>query len=190
MADFEEPFGDKLMRIHWPHVKCGGKWKKGSPALKRLIHYGKKLSKLGMGEEEIAAMFGDLYWQAFGEFKNLPKEISEREGRDKLHFDEYGICFRLDEKELTAEELERDFEFCNNLVILNEKIWWTNSGGGAGGGRLPDFLNILRVDKTYAFGPTRKQRGWPPEKLAKLQAVGVYKLKPRAQPSRRARGGR
>jgi hypothetical protein len=54
-----------------------------------------------------------------------------------------------------------------------------------GGGRLHDFLNVLRIDKTYAFGPTKKQKGWPPERLAKMHAVGVYKLKSRLKPTPR-----
>jgi hypothetical protein len=132
MAKSEEPLNERLLRVYWPHTRNGEKWKTSSSSFKRLYFYAKKLSKLGVKEEEIASMFSDVYWDAFEEFNNMPKAAASDgdADREKLHFDEFGIQFRLDEIELTPQELARDFEFCNNLVVKGEKIWWTHSGGG------------------------------------------------------------
>ena len=181
MVKSKESLEEILMRAHWPHVKIGEKLEKGSPGFKRLHHYAKRLSDLGMPGSEVASMFADLYWDAFDELKKVPKDEAAKDVSSKEpYFDRHGIRFRLDETEITEEELVRDFEFCGNLVIQDEMIWWTHSEG-ANGGRLDNFLNSLRIDKAYAFGPTKKQKGWPPEKLAKLHAVGVYKLKSRTK---------
>ena len=179
MAEFKEPLEDRLRRVAWPHTRNGKPWNKGSPSFKRLGNYAKRLVKLGMSQDEAASLFSDLYWDAFGEFGKMPPVEEKNAWPEPVqpYFDEYQIMFRAAITELTADELKRDYEFCNNLVIRGEKVWWTNSGGGASGGELHHFFNVLRIDKEFAFGPTKVQKGWPLERLTKMNAVGTYKLK-------------
>ena len=61
--------------------------------------------------------------------------------------------------------------------------------GGACGGPLHNFLGVVRLDINCAFGPTKKQKGWPPERLAEVDAVRVYKLKQPIVKSGRRIGG-
>lgn len=124
-------------------------------------------------------MFRELYWCAYGDIKDMPKPEprDERSQFGTPYFDEFGIMFRMNVADLTEEELKRDYQFYSNLYIRNETVWWTLSGGGAGGGPLHNFLGVVRLDNNYAFGPTKKQKGWPDERLAEVDAVGVYKLK-------------
>lgn len=74
------PMDDVIENIRFPHLeKMKGKWLKlGSDShpgasFDRLCHYGEKLRAHGVSDDEIACMFGDLYWDAFEEFKlNAP----------------------------------------------------------------------------------------------------------------------
>jgi len=78
----QDPMDEIIERIRFPHLETmKGKWLKTSspPAsnpgasFDRLCYYGEKLRALGMSDGDIACMFGDLYWDAFEEFKlNAP----------------------------------------------------------------------------------------------------------------------
>lgn len=174
----KENLQDRLLRSDWPHTRDGRKWKKTSSSLERLVFYAKKLCLLGMTPDQVADMFSDLYWDAFGEFKfMMPEEPKEGEKRKVPYFDEFGIIFQIKVAELSPEELKSDYEFYCNAYVKGKNVWWTNPGGGGAGGPLDNFLGILRLDNNYAFGPTKKQKGWDVSKLAELNAVGVYKKK-------------
>jgi hypothetical protein len=163
----------------WPHLRDGQKWKKSSDSLKHLYRMAKKLCGMGMPLEEVILMMSDLYWCAYGDIQDMPKPKSRDEGpKNKiLYFDKFEIMFRMSVADITAEELARDYEFYSNLYVSRSTIWWTHGLGGASGGPLHNFLSVVRLDNNYAFGPTRKQRGWPTERLAEVDAVGVYKRK-------------
>lgn len=124
-------------------------------------------------------MFRELYWCAYGDIKDMPepKPVDEPRKPEKPYYDRHSIMFRLNGAELTPEELNRDYEFYSNLCFSNERVLWTISGGGGGSGPLHHLLTEILYDNNYAFGPTRKQRGWPPERLAEVDAIGVYKRK-------------
>lgn len=187
MKKDNESIEERLLRIDWPHTRNGREWKKSSATLKRLIHYAKELVRLGMPATKAAAMFSDLYFDAFTEFKAMPQREESSFGpkRTQSHFDEFQIMFRVDVSDVTPEELKRDYEFYCNAHSSGSNIWWTNPGGGGSGGPLHNFLSILHMDNNYAFGPTRKQAGWPIQKLTEKDAVGIYKRK--EQPVRLSR---
>lgn len=174
-----ESLEDRLLRIDWPNTRDGNKWKKTSPAFKRLKHYGKQLLKVGMTQDEIANMFADLYWDSSEECSGIQNRELEKSRftRSIPYYDEHDIMFRLDAANLTAEDLKRDFEFYGNAYAKSGLIYLTHSRGGAGGHELHGFLGLIRLDRCYAFGPTKKQSGWPPDKLAEVGAVGVYRRK-------------
>lgn len=160
----------------WPHLKEGQKWKTSSDSFRRLCRMVKKLCGMGMPLAEAIAMFRELYWCAYGDITDMPEPRDEKPKNKTLHFDEFEIMFRLSAADVTPEELTRDYEFYSNLYADGGSIWWTH-GGGASGGPLHNFLSVVRLDNNYAFGPTKKQRGWPTERLAEVDAVGVYKRK-------------
>lgn len=174
-----EDIAEQLQRDRWPHTTEARKWKPSSDSFKRVCRMVKKLCAFGMPLEETVAMFNELYWCAYGDIQDMPKpELREEKHKRAVpYFDEFQIMFRVDVAEVTAEELKRDYEFYCNAYASGENIWWTNSGGGGAGGPLHNFLGILRLDNNYAFGPTKKQSGWPAERLAEKDAVGVYKRK-------------
>jgi hypothetical protein len=161
----------------WPHLLNGQKWKKSSDSLKHLSRITKKLCAMGLPLAEAIEMMRNLYWCAYGDIQDMAKPREEKPKSNRLHFDEFEIMFRLNVADVTPEELTRDYEFYSNLYAVGGTIWWTNGGDGAGGGPLHNFLSLVRMDNNYAFGPTKKQRGWPPERLAEVDAVGVYKRK-------------
>jgi hypothetical protein len=132
-----------------------------------------------MTPNQISDMLTDLYWDAFGEFKAMPviESKPEKPKRNIPYFDEFQIMFAVSATEVTPDSLKRDYEFYSNAYAAKGTIWWTNSGGSAGGGPFHDLLNVVKLDNNYAFGPTKKQVGWPTQKLAELNAVGVYKRK-------------
>jgi len=179
MKKDQESLPERLLRGDYPNTRDGRKWKRSSGTFQRLCHYAKELRKLGMTPDQISNMFTDLYWDAFGEFKAMPVTDSKpaKAKRNIPYFDEFQIMFSLRSSEVTPDTLKGDYEFYCNAYAAQGTIWWTNSGGSAGGGPFHDFLNIVKLDNNYAFGPTKKQAGWPTEKLAELNAVGVYKRK-------------
>ena len=121
-------------------------------------------------------MFRELYWCAYGDVQDMPKPRA-LERKQGLYFDEFEIIFKLSAANVTLEELKRDYEFDSNLYASDGQVMWTRSGGGGSGGPLHHFLNEVRLDNNYAFGPTKKQRGWPTERLAEVGAIGVYQRK-------------
>ena len=71
------PFPDLIRAIDFPQKRHGGAWlqvgagPKNKPefSFDRLVFYASKLRDLGMNDVDIQCMFGDLYWDAFAEFK-------------------------------------------------------------------------------------------------------------------------
>lgn len=174
-----EDVAEQLQRDRWPHTIEGQKWKPSSDSFRRVCRMVKKLCGLGMPLDEAVTMFNELYWCAYGDIQDMPKPKprNDEPKRAVPYFDEFEIMFRVNVSNLTPEELKRDYEFYCNLYAADGNIWWTNTGGGAGGGPLHNFLGVVHMDNNYAFGPTKKQRGWPTERLAEMEAVGVYKRK-------------
>ena len=137
----------------------------------------KRLSKLGMSHEEIVPMLSGLYWEAFGEFRRMPKRKEDEAARGVPYFDAEQIMFRVDAKDLSPEELKKDYQFYFNAHVSDGRIWLRHSEHHASGGHLGDFLHNLRIDNDFAFGPTKPGSGLTLEKLAAMNAVGVYKRK-------------
>ena len=130
-----------------------------------------------MPAEDAVRMLSELYWCAYGDIQDMPKPEPQDDEPGVRYFNQYEIMFSLGASELSADELEKDYEFYCNLYAHEATIWWGNPGGGASGGPLYSFLNIVRTDNNYAFGPTKTQKGWSSERLSKVKAVGVYKRK-------------
>ena len=168
-----------LNGLQWPHILQGQKWKTSADSLKFVCRRIKEICALGMPLVDSANLVRELYWCALDDIKNIPEPEPEvdRHRPTTPYFDDYGIMFRLDATNLTQEELVRDYEFCHNVYASGDTIWWTRTQGGGNGGAIHDFLNDVRSDNNYAFGPTKKQSGWPTAKLAELKAVGVYQRK-------------
>jgi hypothetical protein len=174
-----EEIAQLLAYDHWPHLEKGFSWKRSANSFTHVCRMVKKLTTYGMQPEEAVEMIRNAYWCAYGDIQDMPKpplRDSQQETPIR-YFDEFGIVFSLHAADVSLEELKHDYEFYCNLYAKGNTIWWGNPGGGASGGPLHNFLNVVRGDNNYAFGPTRTQRGWPTEKLAKLNAVGVYKRK-------------
>ena len=168
-----------LPQDHWPHLDRGQSWKKAADSFKHVCRAVKKLNELGMPSEEAAELIRQLYWCAYGDIQDMPKPAPRDDGRERpsRYFDEHGIMFSMKASNLTPEELKRDYKFYCNAYAKGNKVWWSGLGGGASGGPIHDFLNVVRGDNNYAFGPTKTQQGWSAENLAKVNAVGVYKRK-------------
>lgn len=77
----------------------------------------KRLSKLGMPHEEIVPMLSGLYWEAFGEFRKMPKPMEDADRRSTPHFDAEQIMFRVDAKDLSPEELKKEYQFYFNAHV-------------------------------------------------------------------------
>ncbi|QIF05187.1 hypothetical protein [Roseimicrobium sp. ORNL1] len=179
MKKQSESLKERLLRVSWPHTANGRKWRTDSEALTRLDYYGKKLLKLGMTADEVASMFGDTYWDAFNEFRNMHASIESEQGvsRKAPCFDETVTMFRLDATLLSPEELKRDYNFYFNAFLENGSVVWARRGGGSCSHSLPTFLDIVQDDNNFAFGPAKSVSGWTIAKLAEVNAVGLYKRK-------------
>lgn len=174
----EEIF-DALLKSNWPQFRDEQKWKKTSIAYKGLLRGVKILCSQGMDLESAVKFLAGTYWCAFDEFNRTPKPQPTKQHyqRSEPYFDEYDIAFQLNGKELTLEQLHKDYVFCMNIYVADGNVWWALNGKMSSGGPLHDFLNELRLSN-YAFGPTKAHRGFTKAKLAEMNAVGVYKKKP------------
>lgn len=108
----------------------------------------------------------------------------------RSRFAEYGYRYSIRFSDLSEEQMDEAYKFYANLFAKDSVIWWTSPGGRCGGGSLDDFFSILHMDGDYAFGPTKKQSGWPMEKLDEIGAIGVYKkvaAKPKSPAKRTSR---
>lgn len=168
-----------LQQKSWPHLEEGQPWKSSADSLKHVCRCAKELHSQGIPLEQIASIFSTLYWCASDDIGNIPKPKPSKawDVRTIPYFDEFQIMFRMDISEVTPEVLAKDYEFESNLYAKDGEIWWGSAAGSTGGCPLHEFLGKLKLDNDYAFGPTKNRGGWKTEKLAELNAVGVYKRK-------------
>ncbi len=172
-----EEIAKQLEGDRWPHLETNQKWKQTADSFRRVCRMVKRLCELGMPMDEAVSMFRELYWCAYGDIKDMPKPqpVDERPRSGLPYFDEFGIMFRMNVADLTPEELSRDYEFYANLYIKKETVWWTNIGGGAGGGAATQFSREWFGWTATMPSVLQKKQAWPMERLAEVDAVGVYK---------------
>lgn len=91
-------------------------------------------------------------------------------------FDVHSIICAARLRDLNESDLASHYKFYCNVYLEDNLIKWTHALGGSSNGGLDRFLQILRVDNNYAFGPCQKQKGWSLVRLSDLNAIGVYKL--------------
>jgi hypothetical protein len=158
----------------WPHLPNSKPWKTNSVSFQQACHITRRLCESGMSLDEAISVVNKLYWSAYHELqKEMPIEPSH--SRTIPYFNEFGLAMSFNAASLSLDELLRDYKFYGNVYAKSGKIWWTVSGGSAGGGPLHSFLQKVQLDNNYAFGPTKNQTGWPAHKLSELEAIGVYK---------------
>ena len=99
-------------------------------------------------------------------------------------FSEFGLRYAVRLDEIAEGVLKSDYEFRHNIFIEDDTVWWTHDGGGRSGSSFDHFLTELRLDNDFAFGPPKKQAGWPIAKLESLNAIGAYGVRDSGRPKK------